>query len=139
MFGIAMAALISTPTVNVSTAVPAPAEAVSAIVGEWEIVDGQSGEVKQACAKAQIFKASQDGRYIDLTERRVDNWSARYLVIHREANRVLMFIENEKRTTEQGDPILWWAYFDGPDQFRWRQYDWEATNATAAVWRRCRD
>lgn len=115
----------------------AQASPLSLIAGNWQIVNGATGEVVQDCARAQRFEVTPDGRNVILTEVWAANWSARYLVLHAEPGRVLMFIENEDRMTDEGDPVLWWAYFLGPDEFRWRRYDWGRNQATAMVWRRC--
>ena len=137
MLHVAYLGMLVASTTQVPTEASSTIDPVAFLVGEWEIVD-ESGKTLQECSKAQTFKATPDGLHIDLTERGVADWSAHYLIIHRDKNRVLMFIEKEDRTTEQGDPVLWWAYFDGPDKFRWRRYDWDATAATATEWRRCR-
>lgn len=129
LFGLAVA--------GAAQASSSPADPASLIVGEWEIVD-DSGKTVQQCGKGQVFKASADGRHIELTERGTPDWSVRYLIVRRDLDRVLMSIENEERLTDQGDPILWWATFEHPDKFRWRRYDWKNTEVTAAVWRRCR-
>ena len=78
-----------------------------------------------------------DRKTIVLTEKSANNWTAKYMVLHQEEDRVLTFIENEERTTDAGDPVLWWAYFNGPDKFRWRRYDWDADAGTTSEWRRC--
>ena len=114
-------------------AAPSASNPAPLIAGEWEVVDGESRQPAEGCAMAQIFKASPDGRHIDLTERGEPNWSARYLVVHRENDRILLFIEDEDRLTKQGDPVLWWANFDGPDHFKWRRYDWSAAAATSTT------
>ena len=117
---------------------PIPSDDALAILpGEWEIVDGATGKVQQACSMAQHFEVSPDRSSIVLTERGVKDWSARYRVIHAEPKRLLAILEGEQRLTAAGDPVLWWAYFDGNDRFRWRRYDWQATEATTAEWRRC--
>lgn len=115
---------------------PRASDPLTWIAGDWEIVDPETGEPEQACAKAQRFKPTADERHVDLTELGTPDFKARYTVVHRAKNRVLMFIDGEERLTDAGDPVLWWANFDGPDQFQWRRYDWPAGAATA-TWRRC--
>lgn len=110
---------------------------LSVFSGDWQIIDAASGEVIQDCSKAQVFAVAPDRKTVLLTEKTVDDWASRYMVVRGEKNRVLMFIEDEERTTESGDPILWWANFDGPDTFRWRRYDWAPDNRTTSEWRRC--
>jgi hypothetical protein len=110
---------------------------LSAIEGDWEIVDTATGNVVQNCTKAQSFRVTPERTHVALTERHLPNGSARYIVLHAEQNRVLMFIENEHRRTKGGDPILWWAVFIGPDAFYWRQYDWGRGQRTI-TWKRCR-
>lgn len=117
---------------------PEPTDPARLIAGNWQIVDGES-KTGQDCAKGQSFAAAPDGRHIILTERGTPEaeWSVSYLIVRSDKNRLLMSIEGEQRLTENGDPVLWWAYFDGPDKFRWRRYDWKAGEVTAAEWRRC--
>jgi hypothetical protein len=105
--------------------------------GDWQVVNTITGEVVQNCSRAQSFEVTPDRSTLVLTERWADNWTARYRVVHSEPNRILLFIENETRRTQAGDPVLWWAYFDGPDRFRWRRYDWPSNGATPSEWRRC--
>jgi len=111
--------------------------ALSLIAGDFQIVNGRTGEVVQDCAQAQRFEVRPDGRNVILTDVGVADWSANYTVLHSEPNRLLLYIEGEDRTTDAGDPVLWWAYFEGRDEFRWRRYDWPRDEATEAVWRRC--
>lgn len=110
----------------------------SLIDGDWQVVNTVDGSIVYDCQHAQTFKPAPDRRTVVLTERGTDNWQARYMVLHEEKDRVLMFIEKEERRTDNGDPVLWWAYFDGPDKFRWRRYDWDKGDATATQWQRCR-
>lgn len=120
-----------------SQAAEAGVEPLSVFAGDWKIVDPETGKVIQDCQKAQSFTVSADRKTVVLTEKWANNWTATYLVLHSEQDRVLMFIEGEKRRTELGDPILWWALFEGPDKFRWRQYDWAPDTRTNAQWQRC--
>jgi hypothetical protein len=113
---------------------------VAAIAGRWEIVNGQTGEVTAPCGQGQTFTPTGDRRYVDLTfDDAPSEPPTRYIVLQAQPNRVLMFIEGESRVTAAGDPVVWWAVFDGPDRFAWRRTDWGAQMRTAAVWRRCRD
>ena len=130
---IALALWLAAP----ATDAPARPDAVTRLPGEWSVT-GADGKTTMPCGKGQRFKLSADGRHIELIESTAPaGWMARYLIIRREPFRVLMMIEDEERLTEQGDPVLWWAHFDGQDSFRWRRYDWDATSATAARWQRC--
>ena len=107
---------------------------LSVFSGDWQMVDTQSEKVVRDCKTPQRFAVAPDRKTVTLTD---GDWSARYLVLRSGSHRVLMFIENEERTTEEGDPVLWWANFEGPDRFRWRRYDWAADDQTAVEWRRC--
>lgn len=111
---------------------------LSLIDGDWQVVNTVDGSTVYDCRHAQTFKPSPDRRTVVLTERGTANWEARYLVLREEKDRVLMLVEKEERLTDNGDPVLWWAHFDGPDKFRWRRYDWDKGDATATEWRRCR-
>jgi hypothetical protein len=123
------------------TAIPAAAQQsddadlVELMRGTWKIVK-DDGEIAQDCDNGQHFEPSPDGRHILLTQAGTE-LSSNYLVIHSEGRRLLLFIEGEDRLTDEGDPVLWWAYFKGPDRFVWRRYDWPRNNATAAEWARC--
>lgn len=114
-----------------------PVDPLAVLSGDWQVVNTATNQVVQDCSRAQSFEVAPDRRTLVLTERWADNWTARYQVVHSEPNRALFIIENETGRTDSGDPILWWAYFDGPDRFRWRRYDWPSTVATPSEWRRC--
>jgi len=110
-------------------------DALARLAGAWEIVgaNGSSG-----CDAGQTFTPTADGRYVALDQHGAEGaYNSRYIVLHVETDRVMMFIEGEQRLTAQGDPVVWWAVFDGPNTFRWRRYDWPRTAMTDAVWRRC--
>jgi hypothetical protein len=109
---------------------------VSWMQGDWRVVSTQEGEVVQPCATAQEFRVSSDRREVRLTERTVDDWSLTYRVVRVESDRVLFITANEDRLTDEGDPVLWWATFEGQDRFRWRRYDWPKENFTNQ-WQRC--
>lgn len=134
------AAIIGLLTLQAAQAPASQAAGVdplSVFSGDWQVVDTETDKVAIDCKKAQRFAVSPDCRAVVLTEKGEDDWVARYRVLRSEKNRILMFIEDEERVTEAGDPILWWAYFDGPDRFRWRQYGWARDSRTSAEWRRC--
>lgn len=139
MLGAAIIGLLLTvtPATQAASAEPAEVDPLSIFSGDWQVVTPRTGEVSIPCAKAQRFAVAADRKTVVLTHKGTEDPSVRYMVLRSEKNRVLMFIEDENRTTEAGDPVLWWAWFDGPDRFRWRRYDWPAQNATAAEWRRC--
>lgn len=105
--------------------------------GDWQIANSDTGEILLDCTQGQRFTVAPDRRSVELTELSAADQRIRYLVLRSETNRILMFIETEERLTSMGDPILWWAHFDGPDRFRWRQYGWSPDSGTAAEWRRC--
>ena len=108
---------------------------IELVQGTWKVV-ADDGTVAQDCDKGQHFEPSADGRHIVLTEVGTD-FSANYVVMHTDNNRVLTYIENEERLTDQGDPVIWWLYFLDQDHFRWRRYDWPKDHATGAQWIRC--
>lgn len=111
--------------------------ALSSLQGDWQIVETATGKVAQGCDTAQEFRVSANRRRVELTERNVTDFHATYHVIKSRHDRILMRIENEDRLTDSGEPVKWWAIFEGPDQFRWRRDDWAKEGRTDA-WRRCR-
>ncbi len=131
LVGLLMAQAAQAPAIAVQAA-----DALTLITGDWQIVDTQTGKISQDCKQAQHFQLTPDRRNVVLTEPWA-NFTANYLVVHNEESRVLMFITNEERLTDQGDPVLWWADFEGRDKFRWRRYDWPSSNATDGEWQRC--
>lgn len=137
MIHIAMFLLLAAQAAETPAGRAADVDPLAALSGHWRIVDSVTGEVRLDCDGAQIFTVAPDRKTVLLTEKGADDWSIRYIVLHGERNRILMFIENEDRMTESGDPLLWWAYFDGPDRFTWRQYHWSPNSRTVAEWRRC--
>jgi hypothetical protein len=104
--------------------------------GDWKIVDQEKPEQSQSCDKMQRFAVSPDGKSVLLTEPWA-NFSANYKIILIEQNRMLTILDGDERMTEQGDPILWWLYFEDKDSFRFRQYGWPAQNRTFKKWVRC--
>lgn len=129
--------ILAAQTVQVQAPEGSPVDPLAVFSGDWQVFDTVTNQVVQDCSRAQSFEVTADHRTLVLTERWADNWTARYQVVHSEPNRTLFIIENETHRTDAGDPILWWAYFDGPDRFRWRRYDWPSTSATPSEWRRC--
>lgn len=129
--------ILAAQTVQVQAPEVSPVDPLTVFSGDWQIVDTATNQVVQDCSRAQSFEVTPDRRTVVLTEKWADNWTARYQVVHSEPNRALFIVENEARRTDDGDPVLWWAYFDSPDRFRWRRYDWPSTNATPSEWRRC--
>ena len=109
---------------------------LSQIAGDWRVVDAE-GKALIECSVAQRFVVSPDGRYVTLTQLGTEDWSAKYLVLRVDASRMLMYIEGEDRLDKEGDPVLWWANFSGPDEFRWRRSDWGRNSETPAAWHRC--
>lgn len=132
IIGLLMAQAAQAPASNAAGVDP-----LAVFSGDWQVLNPDTGKVSIDCKAAQSFAVSADRRTVVLTEKGDDKWAARYMVLRSEKNRILMFIEDEERTTEVGDPILWWAYFEGPDRFRWRQYDWGRDDRTVVEWRRC--
>jgi len=137
MIGAAVGILLALQTVKTAADKTASVDPLSSFTGDWQVVDKASGKVAIDCKVAQSFAVAADRKTVTLTEKGTADWSARYMVLRSDRNRILLFIENEERLTEAGDPILWWAYFDGPDRFRWRQYDWSSESRTDMEWRRC--
>ncbi len=133
----ALAALLALTSAAIAAPALGPADPLVAIVGDWQVIDTVAGTTQQDCSKAQTFAISSDAREIVLTEKWAANWTARYRVVRAEPTRVLTIIEDEKRVTDVGDPVLWWLIFEGPDSFRWRRYDWPRTEATSTQWQRC--
>lgn len=119
-----LAGLVTAFATQAPASGPTVAEPLSVFTGDWHVVDTVTGKILMDCTKAQSFAVTPDRKTIVLTEKSANNWTAKYMVLHQEEDRVLTFIENEERTTDAGDPVLWWAYFNGPDKFRWRRYDW---------------
>ena len=116
---------------------PAPS-ALAHLEGRWSIVDPATGATRQACSQGQSFALTPDRRNVTLTDAAAPaRRPSRYLVVHSEPERVLLFIEGETRRTPTGDPVLWWVQFDGPDRFQWRRYDWPR-DARTVIWQRCR-
>jgi hypothetical protein len=110
-------------------------DALARLAGTWEIV---SASGSTGCDRGQTFTPTADNRYVTLDQHDAEGAdNSRYIVLQVHNDRVLMFIEGEERLTAQGDPVIWWAVFDGPNTFRWRRYDWPATALTDALWRRC--
>ena len=137
MINLAIGAMLSLTAADAPPAKSAPPDPLAVIAGTWQIIDTETGKAAQDCTKAQTFTVSPDRKAVTLVEKWADNWTAHYVVLHREAGRVLMYIDGEDRKTDWGDPVLWWAYFDGPDRFRWRRYDWAPDSRTIYEWRRC--
>ena len=130
-------ALLIVQATEIASSETAGVDPLAVFSGDWQIINTATGETVQDCKKAQSFDVAPDRKTEVLTEKWANNWTARYIVVHSETNRVLTFIEGEKRKTDCGDPIQWWAYFEGPDRFRWRRYDSSHDSVRAAEWRRC--
>ncbi len=136
MLQAAFIALLTAAQAQTSVAPSSVEDPLAAIAGDWQVVDHRTGKAIMDCQNYQRFAVSPDRRAVTLS----GPWTetpVRYVVLHSEKNRALMFVEGERRLTKHGDPVLWWAYFDGPDRFAWRQYDWLPEVRTTSEWRRC--
>lgn len=119
-----------------SAAAEPVANPVSALAGAWRVTNATTGKIIADCGSPdqQFFAPTKDQRYVDLT---VGDHRSRYVVLQVRDSDVLMFIEGEKRLTDNGDPVLWWARFVDPTRFYWRRYDWPPSGRTATEWTRC--
>lgn len=114
------------------------ADPISTIAGRWRVVILKSGEVNPTCDNPEVFAPTADGQFVDLSyvyegvARR-----ERYIVLQAQPDRALMFIQGEKRLTDSGDPVIWWAVFTDSNHFRWRRYDWPRNGRTVTEWQRC--
>jgi hypothetical protein len=45
-----------------------------------------------------------------------------YKVLYSKEDRVMMYYEDERRTTPTGDRIIWELILERPDYYRWREY-----------------
>ena len=116
---------------------------LQALSGRWEARDpaanAGAGRTTADCkANAYEYRLTNDGKHVELLlHRNGVTERERYVVLSVESNRVLLFIEGERRRNEYGGPVVWWAVFDGHHRFRWRRDDWPRNNLTALEWRRC--
>ncbi len=110
-----------------------------ALSGRWEAQDPRIGRKSAGCqAQWYEYRISADGRHVELSLHRDGKTRReRYQVLHVLNDRVLLFIEGERRLTEYGGPVTWWAVFDGHNRFRLRRDDWPRNTVTAIEWRRC--
>lgn len=102
--------------------------------GVWEIRSGDETVVE--CASGQHFEPASDLRSIDLVEIGTD-FAITYRVLSNDERGLQLQREGEERLAEDGNPVKWWAEFDGPDEFRWRRDDWQPGSVTKARWIRC--
>ena len=135
LFSVPLSAMVLATTATTQDAGQDP---LSWLQGDWKVVHTQTGETLLSCEGAQEFRVSADRSAVELKEKTIDDWALNYRVVRVEDDRILLIVENEDRLTEEGDPVLWWATFEGRDAFRWRRYDWEAENFTDQ-WQRCVD
>jgi hypothetical protein len=111
---------------------------LQALSGRWEARDPGGGSAADCKASWFEYRLSGDGKHVELVlHRNGVTERERYLVLSVEGNRVLLFIEGERRRNEYGGPVVWWAVFDGHNRFRWRRDDWPRNSMTALEWRRC--
>ena len=135
---LALAAAVASPTPAPAPAPAAPAASLpQAVSGDWQIVETESGKVLQDCTKMQRFALSDDRQSILLTEPWAQ-FSAEYRIVRVEPGRMLTIIEDEKRKTDSGNPVLWWFEFRDSDHFRFRRYDWPSDAVTPGEWTRCK-
>lgn len=133
---LALTAFVSGAAVAQTQSTPTP---ISTFLGRWQVVESSTGRVQIPCHEGQLFVPTADGKYVDLTFGEApDEPGIRYIVLQAQAGRVMMFIDGEDRVTRLGDPVVWWAVFNGPDEFYWRRTDWPLDGRTPTVWRRCR-
>lgn len=110
-----------------------------ALSGRWGAFGPAAGPAAADCrASWYEYRVSGDGRRVELVVYRLGRIEReRYAVMHVAGDRVLLFAEGERRRTEFGGPVTWWAVFEGRNRFRWRRDDWPRNVITALEWRRC--
>jgi hypothetical protein len=111
-------------------------DALALIGGAWSIQ--REGRIDTPCT--QRLTVSPDRKTVvlqDLADGPPPGAKSEYLVLRVELSRVLTFIDGEKRLTDNGDPVIWWAVFDGNNRFRWRRTDWAPTEVTVGTWVKC--
>jgi hypothetical protein len=110
-----------------------------ALSGRWEArPPGASAAPAECKASWWEYRLSTDRRHVELVLHRDGATEReRYRVLHVRGDRVLLFIEGERRRNQYGGPVTWWAVFDGRNRFRWRRDDWPDNTITALEWRRC--
>lgn len=110
-----------------------------ALSGRWEALGPEARRAAAECrADWWEYRISADGRHVELVlTSGGETPRERYAVLHVASDRVLLFIEGERRRTEYGGPVTWWAVFDGHNRLRWRRDDWPRNTVTALEWRRC--
>lgn len=111
---------------------------LNAMAGRWEVFNHETGKLTMSCAAPYEYNIASDRRSFEsISTRDGKIQRSRYFVLQVQQNRVLTFIEGEQRLTDKGDPVVWWAIFEGPNRFRWRRYDWPTESRTIVEWRRC--
>lgn len=110
-----------------------------ALAGRWGTLGPGAGIAAADCRSSWYeYRVSGDGRHVELVLHRFGRTEhERYAVLHVANDRVLLFIEGERRRNEYGGPVTWWAVFDGRNRLRWRRDDWPRNAMTALEWRRC--
>jgi hypothetical protein len=94
--------------------------------GRWVwIGDRDELGVAKACAiKSEEFESSPDGTKL---LGRVSGNAIEYTVLYQEANRITMYLKDEKRRLPKTrDRLVWVAIFENPGRYRWRIHSRES-------------
>lgn len=110
-----------------------------ALSGRWSVLGPGAGIAAADCrASWYEYRVSADGRHVELLLHRFGRTEReRYTVLQVARDRVLLFIEGERRRTAFGRLVTWWAVFESRNRLRWRRDDWPRNAITALEWRRC--
>lgn len=111
----------------------------------FELLDGRWSFGAYDCQNPFVFSVASDRKSIRVTYKSLDkktnkeeNKEFTYKVIDADKFRIRAQIEEEKRLTDDGKPVVWDFYFFSRNEFRWHRTDWAANGFTPPAIR-CKD
>ncbi len=112
-------------------AVPASAQSMSWIEGQWRWADDETG-----CDSAYTMRVTRDDKYVISSyayEGRRD--SSEYRVLTAVPGVIRAQITGEKRKDAEGNPVVWDFLQLSEDAFCWRRADWDPDSCTKPLMR----
>ena len=111
----------------------------------FNLLDGKWSFGAHDCQNPFVFAVASDKKSIKVTYKIFDKETNKetdkeftYEVIKADKLKIRAQVENEKRLTDDGKPIIWDFYFFSKDVFRWHRTDWKDNSFTPQA-TRCRE
>ena len=107
-----------------------------------ELLAGEWSQSKKGCRVLPAVKTfSDDGKFMFVNSRKNEESGTeevKYMILAENESIMRMKIEDEKRQTPSGEPVVWDLIVHNENQYCWRRTDWSRNDCTKKV-KRCKN